>query len=268
MNYQNIVFECTGGVARLVLNRPDRLNSFNSAMHLEVRDALASLIGDSGALGAGHHGGGTWVPRRPGSCGPCRGTGKYCRGSGESIEKNYKPLFWPCGRYRSCHRRRQWSRGGRGRQYRSGSRSRDRRVLGDLCAGVLEEVGRFPIQAVRGPAAPGRHGAGDGPCTARREAAGPPGGRMGPDLAMRGRCRAAVGGARISPPPRSRAHPGARADEAGHSTKAGGVRSSSLTWSVTISANRERTEDYAEGVAAFSAKRTPRSIRPLRIAND
>ena len=31
------------GVARLTLNRPDKLNSFTAAMHLEVRDALQSI---------------------------------------------------------------------------------------------------------------------------------------------------------------------------------------------------------------------------------
>lgn len=40
MAYQNILFHLAGGVARLTLNRPERLNSFNVAMHGEVRDAL------------------------------------------------------------------------------------------------------------------------------------------------------------------------------------------------------------------------------------
>jgi 2-(1,2-epoxy-1,2-dihydrophenyl)acetyl-CoA isomerase len=40
MNYQNILFEMGDGIARLTLNRPERLNSFNVAMHEEVRDAL------------------------------------------------------------------------------------------------------------------------------------------------------------------------------------------------------------------------------------
>lgn len=38
--YKNILFEVQDGVARLTLNRPDKLNSFNVEMHLEVRDAL------------------------------------------------------------------------------------------------------------------------------------------------------------------------------------------------------------------------------------
>ena len=40
--YETILFE-PGPVARITLNRPDRLNSFTAHMHEELRDALASL---------------------------------------------------------------------------------------------------------------------------------------------------------------------------------------------------------------------------------
>lgn len=46
MDYKNIFFSVADGVARLTLNRPDKLNSFTSAMHLEVRDALQSITAD------------------------------------------------------------------------------------------------------------------------------------------------------------------------------------------------------------------------------
>ena len=42
MTYETIQFE-PGAVARVTLNRPDRLNSFTAAMHAELRDALANL---------------------------------------------------------------------------------------------------------------------------------------------------------------------------------------------------------------------------------
>ncbi len=91
MSYQSILFSLEGGVARLTLNRPERLNSFNTAMHAEVRAALAALP-DSGArvlvlTGAGR--------------GFCAGQDLHDRAVapggaaadlGESIEKNYKPL--------------------------------------------------------------------------------------------------------------------------------------------------------------------------------
>jgi len=44
MSYGNIMFEVEGGIGRLTLNRPDKLNSFNVAMHGEVRLALAQLV--------------------------------------------------------------------------------------------------------------------------------------------------------------------------------------------------------------------------------
>src|SRR5687767_14756560 len=43
MTYESIKFERADGIARITLDRPDRLNSFTRAMHGELRDALASL---------------------------------------------------------------------------------------------------------------------------------------------------------------------------------------------------------------------------------
>jgi 2-(1,2-epoxy-1,2-dihydrophenyl)acetyl-CoA isomerase len=43
MAYETIDFKADGPVARITLNRPDRLNSFTVQMHQELRDALASL---------------------------------------------------------------------------------------------------------------------------------------------------------------------------------------------------------------------------------
>src|SRR3954464_8224449 len=45
MTYQTILFTHEAGVARLTLNRPDRLNSFTVQMHEEVADALSKLEG-------------------------------------------------------------------------------------------------------------------------------------------------------------------------------------------------------------------------------
>jgi len=46
MNYENITFTIDSGIAVLTLNRPDKLNSFTGAMHLEVRSALDALQAD------------------------------------------------------------------------------------------------------------------------------------------------------------------------------------------------------------------------------
>ena len=43
MAYETIEFKLEAGIARLTLNRPDRLNSFTVRMHEEVADALAQL---------------------------------------------------------------------------------------------------------------------------------------------------------------------------------------------------------------------------------
>jgi len=43
MAYETIDFKADGAVARITLNRPDRLNSFTLQMHAELRDAIASL---------------------------------------------------------------------------------------------------------------------------------------------------------------------------------------------------------------------------------
>jgi len=93
MSYENIIYEATSGVGRLTLNRPDRLNSFNDAMHVEVRDALATLAKDASVrvlllTGAGR--------------GFCAGQdlsdrsvapGAPAVDLGASIERNYRPLI-------------------------------------------------------------------------------------------------------------------------------------------------------------------------------
>jgi 2-(1,2-epoxy-1,2-dihydrophenyl)acetyl-CoA isomerase len=92
MAYENILFSVENGVARLTLNRPEKLNSFNTAMHGEVRDALGRVAREGARVlvltGAGR--------------GFCAGQdladravapGGTAVDLGESIEKNYKPLI-------------------------------------------------------------------------------------------------------------------------------------------------------------------------------
>jgi 2-(1,2-epoxy-1,2-dihydrophenyl)acetyl-CoA isomerase len=91
MSYQTIAFELADGMARLTLNRPDRLNSFNVQMHGEVQDALAKVTAGKARVlvltGAGR--------------GFCAGQdlgdravapGGQAVDLGDSIEKYYKPL--------------------------------------------------------------------------------------------------------------------------------------------------------------------------------
>lgn len=93
MAYENIEFEITDGVAVLTLNRPDSLNSFNTDMHAEMRDALKQVKTNAEVR-----------------CLLITGNGRgFCAGQdlsdrnvdpgaempnlGESIEKNYNPMI-------------------------------------------------------------------------------------------------------------------------------------------------------------------------------
>jgi 2-(1,2-epoxy-1,2-dihydrophenyl)acetyl-CoA isomerase len=92
MTYDNILFARDSGIARITLNRPDRLNSFTDAMHAELRDALAQVKSDASLrvlllTGAGR--------------GFCAGQdlserevppGAEPVDIGATIERNYKPL--------------------------------------------------------------------------------------------------------------------------------------------------------------------------------
>ena len=46
MTYETIDFKVDGGIARITLNRPDKLNSFNVAMHHELREILRDYLDD------------------------------------------------------------------------------------------------------------------------------------------------------------------------------------------------------------------------------
>jgi 2-(1,2-epoxy-1,2-dihydrophenyl)acetyl-CoA isomerase len=91
MIYTSIQYSEASGIARLTLNRPDRLNSFNAAMHEEVRLALAQATADGARVlvlsGAGR---GFCAGQDLGD----RAVTQGARGAdlGESIERNYKPL--------------------------------------------------------------------------------------------------------------------------------------------------------------------------------
>ncbi|WP_068639474.1 2-(1,2-epoxy-1,2-dihydrophenyl)acetyl-CoA isomerase PaaG [Thauera butanivorans] len=47
MEYNNILFSVENGIARLTLNRPDKLNSFTGEMHAELRHALDTIQADA-----------------------------------------------------------------------------------------------------------------------------------------------------------------------------------------------------------------------------
>ena len=96
MTYENILFASANGIARLTLNRPERLNSFNDAMHAEVRDALARVKTDASVrvlllTGAGR---GFCAGQDLGDRAVAPGAdSRSAIDLGASIERNYKPLI-------------------------------------------------------------------------------------------------------------------------------------------------------------------------------
>ena len=91
--YETILFKIEAGVATLTLNRPDKLNSFNTTMHEELRDALDKVAApEHGArcllitgAGRGFSAGQDLSERAiaPGTRAP---------NLGESLEQRYNPL--------------------------------------------------------------------------------------------------------------------------------------------------------------------------------
>jgi 2-(1,2-epoxy-1,2-dihydrophenyl)acetyl-CoA isomerase len=77
MAYETILFEIADGAARLTLNRPDRLNSFTVQMHAEVADALSQVERDSQVRAL-------LLTVAPGDSGV---------DLGESLESRYNPLI-------------------------------------------------------------------------------------------------------------------------------------------------------------------------------
>lgn len=95
MKFETITYSVDAGVARLVLNRPERLNSFTDAMHEEVRQALTALEADATArvlvlsgAGRGFCAGQDLNDRSVAS----DASSDAAPDLGASVEKNYKPL--------------------------------------------------------------------------------------------------------------------------------------------------------------------------------
>jgi 2-(1,2-epoxy-1,2-dihydrophenyl)acetyl-CoA isomerase len=90
--YQTIDFENGGGIARLRLNRPERLNAFNLQMHAEIREVLDRIERDSSlrvllitGAGRGFCAGQDLNERKPGAGTP--------PDLGETLEFRYGPLI-------------------------------------------------------------------------------------------------------------------------------------------------------------------------------
>ena len=93
MTYETILFSIEGGIARITLNRPDRLNSFNDQMHSEVRAALDAVRADASVrvLLLTGEGRGFCAGQDLGDRAVVPGGAPVDLGA--SIERNYKPLI-------------------------------------------------------------------------------------------------------------------------------------------------------------------------------
>jgi 2-(1,2-epoxy-1,2-dihydrophenyl)acetyl-CoA isomerase len=91
MQYETILFKLEDAIARIMLNRPERLNSFTTQMHAELRDALARCANEGAralvitGAGKGFCAGQDLNDR---SISP----GRAAIDLGESVDKNYAPL--------------------------------------------------------------------------------------------------------------------------------------------------------------------------------
>jgi 2-(1,2-epoxy-1,2-dihydrophenyl)acetyl-CoA isomerase len=91
MNYENIEFQLAEGIARITLNRPDKLNSFTAAMHGELADALGRIESEGARVlvltgnGRGFCAGQDLSERR-------MSAGSAPVDLGETIDKFYSPL--------------------------------------------------------------------------------------------------------------------------------------------------------------------------------
>ena len=91
MSYQCILFDVKDGVARLTFNRPERLNSFNTQMHAEVRAVLAQIPA-SGARALVISGAGRGFCAGQDLSDRAVAPGAAPPDLADSIEKHYKPL--------------------------------------------------------------------------------------------------------------------------------------------------------------------------------
>jgi len=93
MVYNTIILEIDAGIAKLTLNRPDRLNSFTVEMHEEVADALKKIETDSSLRTLVLSGAGRGFCAGQDLSDRAIAPGEEGVDLGESVEKRYNPLI-------------------------------------------------------------------------------------------------------------------------------------------------------------------------------
>ena len=204
MAYETIEFKLEDGIARLTLNRPDRLNSFTVQMHEEVADALGKL-GEARVLvltGAGR--------------GFCAGQDLNDRAVapgeavdlGESVEQRYNPLIRTLTSLpMPVIARVNGVAAGAGANIALACDIVIAAKIGQVHPVLRRDRPDSRQRRHLGAAAAGRPGPRARPGADRRAAAGRAGRGMGPDLEGGRRRRARRGGRRARRPLRRRADP-------------------------------------------------------------
>jgi 2-(1,2-epoxy-1,2-dihydrophenyl)acetyl-CoA isomerase len=90
--YQNIIFEIEGPIARLTLHRPDRLNAFCDAMFPEITRALDEVEGNASVRVLVFSGSGRGFCAGADLDFPLDSAGHAERDLGATLERNYNPL--------------------------------------------------------------------------------------------------------------------------------------------------------------------------------
>ena len=90
--YKNILVAVQDGFAKITLNRPDKLNSFTSEMHGELRDALKSIARDKDIRALLLTGAGRGFCAGQDLGDRVMGPGDEAPNLGETLEQNYNPL--------------------------------------------------------------------------------------------------------------------------------------------------------------------------------
>ena len=92
MKFNVILLDIASGVAKITLNRPDKLNSFTGEMHAELKQAMQAILADSSVrvlmitgAGRGFCAGQDLSERMMGN--------EESADVGSSLEKNYNPLL-------------------------------------------------------------------------------------------------------------------------------------------------------------------------------
>lgn len=93
MSYNTIEFSIADSVATITLNRPDKLNSFTTEMHAELKDALATVQADKSVRCLLLTGNGRGFCAGQDLADRAVGPADKAPNLGESLEKRYNPLM-------------------------------------------------------------------------------------------------------------------------------------------------------------------------------